>query len=147
MNLTKHHLLAAMLLAVFCTPAAVSAEITTMAAVVSPPTDASEAVDAAPADRMELRLKVEPPKLPMDPAKSKAMLEKQAKDRDALQKMGPAGGMGMMLRPGMDLDGCHDSMGPRHDRTCHDELSEQRLDTLETQMDMMQMMLRMMLGH
>lgn len=50
--------------------------------------------------------------------------------------MGPAGGMGMMLRPGMDLDGCHDSMGPRHDRTCHDELSEQRLDTLETQMEM-----------
>jgi hypothetical protein len=117
MKLIKHHLLAAILLAAYSASGAVLAETATMAAVASAPTDASEAVDAAPAERMEF-----------------------------MQTMGPIGGMGMMLRPGMDPVGRSDRMGQRRDRSCHEELIEQRMDSLETRMDMMQMMLRMMLG-
>ena len=83
---------------------------------------------------------------PMDPARCKALLEKRAKDRDAFQKLGPDGGIGMMLRPGMDSDGRYSRMERRRDRPCQEELDEQRLDALETRVDMMQMMLRMMLG-
>ncbi len=146
MNQTKHHLLAAMLLAALCAPGAVLAETATIAAVASPPTDASDAVDAAPADRMELKQDAGAGRMTMDPAKCKAMLEKRQQFRDARQSMGPAGGMGMMQRLGMNPDGCPDNMGQRRDRSCHDELDEQRMDALETRMDMMQMMLRMMLG-
>jgi hypothetical protein len=149
MNLIKPHLLAIMLLAAYGVPGAVLAETTTVAAVASAPTDASEAVDAAPADRMELKQSVPNSKVemtqPMDPARCKALLEKRATDRDAFQKLGPDGGIGMMLRPGMDSDGRPGRMEQRNP-SCHDELNEQRIDALETRVDMMQMMLRMMLG-
>ena len=152
MNQTKHHLLAAMLLAALCAPGAVLAETAAIAAVASPPTDASDAVDAAPADRMELKQDAGAGRMTMDPAKCKAMLEKRQQFRDARQSMGPAGGMGMgmgmgmMQRPGMNPDGCPDNMGQRRDRSSHDERDEQRMDALESRMDMMQMMLRMLLG-
>lgn len=151
MNLIKSHLLTAMLLAAFCAPTAVLAETSTVAAVVSTPTDASAAVDAAPAERMELKQAAPASKgeMPqnMDPARCKAMLEKQANDRDAVQKMGPSGCMNMMQRPGIDFDGRPGRMESRRDRPCNEELDEQRLDALEIRVDMMQMMLRMMLSN
>jgi hypothetical protein len=116
MNLIKPHWLAVILLAAYSIPGSVLAETVTVAGVTSVPTNASEAVDAAPADRMEL---TPSPNL--------------------------TGNNSMMLRPGMGAGGRPDRMGQRRDRSCNEMLIEHRLDTLETRMDTIQMMLRIML--
>jgi len=149
MNLFKHKLLATLLLAALGAPAAVLADASPMTTV------ANEPVAASQAERMErmrtMRARMHDIMQTTDPVKRRALMESQLNDMEAMMRMGPPdgmgmmmgspGGMGMMMGPNARTDCAMAAGGIRH----HDDASEQRLDALEKRVDMMQTMLHMML--
>lgn len=147
MNLMKRNVMAAMLLAALGSPAAV------MADQVPAPDVAVEPAAASPmADRMDLMQTMRNRMFEMmraaDPAKRRELMDAQAKDMEAMAKMGPPADMGMMMGPGAGMGPkgkCEQRMEPRNDRARHADVSSQRLDALEKRVDLMQTMLQSLL--
>jgi hypothetical protein len=144
MNQIKHNLLAVLLMTAF------SAPVTVLAADVTPNpmrSVASDSVDATPAERMQLmqtmRTRMKEMMKTTDPVKRKELMHAQSMDMDALAQMGPLPGMGMMMGPKGNPD-C--MMNPdRMSYSRHEDARDQRLDSLEKRMDMMQIMLESIL--